>query len=85
MSELTNALGPLFVKEEDKLAKAKRVLLGAINIVAEFFPSDWDDNRREAEMANLMAYYNNFEELMAAKGMTIDEYKMWAAKEVGYL
>lgn len=85
MSELTNALSSLFISEDDELKKAKRVLLGAINIVAEFFPSDWSDQKREEEMNNLMAYYNNFEELMAAKGMTIQEYKIWAAKEIGYI
>ena len=82
MSELTNAISTLFI--DDELSKAKRLLLGAINIVAEFFPSDWGGDKREEVMLNNMAYYNNFEELMTAKGMTAMEYFVWACNEIGY-
>ena len=85
MSELTNALSNIFVKEDDELKKAKQCLLGAINIVAEFFPSDWSDQKREEEMNNLMGYYNNFEELMGQNGFTVQECLKYACREIGYI
>lgn len=85
MSELANALSPLFVKENDELRNAKRLLSNIIDLVFYVWNNgSRTEEEREDKMNNLMAYYNNFEELMSAKGMTILEYLKWACNEIGY-
>ncbi len=61
--------------------QAKRFLYDSINIVSEF----WSDDEKENKMLNAMGYYNNFEEDMAQRNMTPQEYLEYACNEIAYL
>ena len=62
--------------------EAKQNLLHAIAIFEENFPDNWDDDKKETEMLNIMDYHNNFEELMVINDMTIEEYAEYAIEAI---